>query len=83
MYGTLLLVGIILLVFNALQQSQRRAQDRTRATLDDEYSGKDIKVVYRYLPRDLDDYLRSGDVFVPSKMYSSVFNENEDDLRRV
>lgn len=83
MYGTLLLVGIILLVFNALQQSQRRVQDRTRATLDDEYSGKDIKVVYRYLPRDLDDYLRSGDVFVPSKMYSSVFNENEDDLRRV
>lgn len=83
MYGTLLLVGIILLVFNALQQSQRRVQDRTRATLDDEYNGKDIKVVYRYLPRDLDDYLRSGDVFVPSKMYSSVFNENEDDLRRI
>lgn len=83
MYGTLLLVGIILLIFNGLQQSQRRLEDRTRASVDDEYTSKDVKVVYRYLPRDLDDYLRSGDVFVPSKMYSSVFTGNEDDLRRV
>lgn len=84
MYGTLLLVGIILLVFNAMQQKQRRLEDRASATLSDEqYKGKDIKVVYRYLPRDLDDFLRSGDVFVPSKMYSSVFTGNEDELRRV
>jgi hypothetical protein len=83
MYGTLLLVGIILLIFNGLQQSQRRLEDRTRISVDDEYASKDVKVVYRYLPRDLDDYLRSGDVFVPSKMYSSVFTGNEDDLRRV
>jgi hypothetical protein len=83
MYGTLLLVGIILLIFNGMQQNQRRLDDRTRVSVDDEYTSKDVKVVYRYLPRDLDDYLRSGDVFVPSKMYSSVFTGNEDDLRRV
>jgi hypothetical protein len=83
MYGTLLLVGIILLIFNGMQQNQRRLDDRTRVSVDDDYTSKDVKVVYRYLPRDLDDYLRSGDVFVPSKMYSSVFTGNEDDLRRV
>lgn len=75
---TLFLVGVIFLVANAVLVRQRRLNTRVNVLAGEE--PKDTTVVYRYLPRDVDDYYRS-DINVPSKLYSSMFTENDDALR--
>lgn len=77
------LVGIIFLVGNAVLVRQRLLDQRVKvvageAEEDDDQNSK--QVVYRYLPRDLDEYYR-GDVNVPSKLYSPMFTENDESLR--
>jgi len=80
------LVGIIFLVGNAVLVRQRQIDQRAKiVTGEDPSSTEDTdntnaQVVYRYLPRDLDEYYR-GDVNVPSKLYSPMFTQNDDALR--
>ena len=78
LFLTLFLVGVIFLVANAVQERQRRLDERVKLLTDDPEDTSQI--VYRYLPRDADDYYRS-DINIPSKMYSSIFTENSDALR--
>jgi hypothetical protein len=83
LFLTLLLVGIIFLVAHAVQERQRRLNARVKLLTGDEQD-LDLKpgeqVVYRYLPRDLDDFYRS-DVTIPSKLYGDMFTQNQDALR--
>lgn len=78
LFLTLFLVGVIFLVANAVHERQRRLEKRVKLLTDDDPG--DGTVVYRYLPRDMDDFYRS-DITVPSKMYTSMFTGNDDALR--
>lgn len=66
----LLLVGIILMTANSVKAQKT-------ATSTDE---KGQKVVYKYLPLDIDTFYRQESVSKPSKLYYSLFQE-EDLLR--
>ncbi|MGA1563851.1 MAG: hypothetical protein ACO35C_04440 [Pontimonas sp.] len=75
---TLFLVGVIFLVAHMVLDKQRRLDARVKLLTDDDPG--DGTVVYRYLPRDMDDYYRA-DMNIPTKMYSGIFTGNEDALR--
>ena len=74
----LLLVGIIFMVANAVKtttqhQLQLNTEDATGVP-------SNVKVVYKYLPLDLDTFYRVGDMHTPSKLYASMFLQNESEL---
>jgi hypothetical protein len=60
----LLFIGIVLIVANAAARKLAPTRDATGTP----------RVVYRYLPRDLDTYLRQDDN-QPSVLYRALFNE--------
>jgi hypothetical protein len=64
----LLLVGIILMTANSV---------KTKVIQKNE---KDEKIVYKYLPLDIDAFYREEGVSKPSKLYYSLFQE--EDLKR-
>ena len=66
----LLLVGIILMTANSVKQKA------TKTTTNE----KGEKIVYKYLPLDIDAFYRHEGVSKPSKLYYSLFQE--EDLKR-
>ena len=79
LFLTLFLVGVIFFVAHAVQERQRRL-DRLLEILGGAEPNENEQIVYRYLPRDIDDYYRT-DLSIPSKMYTDMFSENTDALR--
>ena len=59
-YVILLVVGFILVLANATKQR--------------EVNSEPAQIVYKYLPRDLDDYLRSSEN-QPSVLFQTIFSE--------
>ena len=75
----LLLVGIIFMVANAVKTKTQELNGQEPNGEHPDPESK-VKVVYKYLPLDLDTYYRMGDMHTPSKLYYSMFNYNENDL---
>jgi len=81
LFLTLFLVGVIFLVGNLVLLQQRQIQARANlVTNEGDETTDDKTVVYRYLPRDVDDFYRS-ETTIPSKFYSNIFTDNDDALR--
>ena len=78
LFLTLLLMGVIFFVAHAVQEKQKQLDKRLNLLTEDDPGNQTI--VYRYLPRDIDDFYR-GDVTIPSKMYGDMFGGNQDALR--
>lgn len=76
---TLFLVGLIFLVANIVLVQQRQLQKRADLVTGED-TPDDMTVVYRYLPRDIDEFYRS-DASIPSKIYSDMFTGDDDALR--
>lgn len=75
----LLLVGIIFLVGNSVKiKTKQLEEQQTGITESGEQSN--IKVVYKYLPLDIDTFYRVGDMHTPSKLYYSMFSNDESEL---
>lgn len=74
----LFLVGSMLLLGHSLISKQSKLDAKVEL-LGDESAPESPDVVYRYLPRDIDEFYR--DVAVPTKMYSSMFTDNDEGLR--
>jgi hypothetical protein len=64
----LLLVGIILMTANSVKATKVSKND------------KGEKVVYKYLPLDIDAFYRHEGISKPSKLYYSMFQD--EDLKR-
>lgn len=70
----LLLVGVILITANAAKvRAEKTAPDATTAP-----NGE--KIVYKYLPLDLDAFYRQDAISKPSTLYHAMFSN--EDLKR-
>jgi hypothetical protein len=81
---TLLLVGILLMAAGAIKKRDDREKNINNAILRGETTvGQDpnTRIVYKYLPQDIDTFYRVGDHTVPSKLYAPIFENNTEDLR--
>ena len=80
----LILIGVVLLAFGSSKQKDDQLNRQKNALLmdGDDAVHDDVRVVYKYLPRDLDTFYRVGDEFRPSKLYSSMFVDNSEELRQ-
>lgn len=86
-----MLFFVLLMVLGAslfVAGSAKSLRDRVKKERDvlltdgDDAHLDDTRVVYKYLPRDLDEFYREDDpAFTPSKLYSGMFVDNND-LRR-
>ena len=79
----LIIVGIVLLAMGKARESSDTLIRQKNALLmdGDDAIQDDMRVIYKYLPRDIDTFYRVGDAFHPSKLYSSMFVDNTEDLR--
>ena len=79
----LIIIGIVLLAMGKAKQSDDLLIRQKNALLmdGDDAIQDDVRVVYKYLPRDIDTFYRVGDQFQPSKLYSSMFVDTTEDLR--
>ena len=79
----LIIVGIVLLAMGKARESSDTLIRQKNALLmdGDDAIQDDMRVIYKYLPRDIDTFYRVGDAFQPSKLYSSMFVDNTEDLR--
>jgi hypothetical protein len=81
---TLLLVGILLMAAGAIKKRDDREKNINDAILRGETTVQrdpNTRIVYKYLPQDLDTFYRVGDHNVPSKLYAPIFDENTEDMR--
>ena len=78
-YTFLLILGLVCIMIDRSEWYRKKLDQRVNATLGNEENDK--TVVYKYLPQPLDMFYRVGDHNVPSKLYSSMWTSNEDDLR--
>jgi len=80
----LLLVGIIFMVANAVKIKAEQVASQQQAVIDDVGAGTEgtsgVKIIYKYLPLDLDAFYRSNDMNTPGKLFYSMFASNADDL---
>lgn len=76
-YTFLLILGVVFIMIDRSEWYRKKLDQRVHATI----GGKDENVVYKYLPQPLDMFYRVGDHNVPSKLYSSMWTSNDDDLR--
>ena len=67
----LLLVGVILMTANSV---------KAKGTSSSPKNEKGEKIVYKYLPLDIDAFYRHETISKPSKLYYSLFQE--EDLKR-
>jgi len=82
-FVVVLLIGIVLLAMGKAKQSDDRLIRQKNALMmdGDDVIQDDVRVVYKYLPRDIDTFYRVGDQFLPSKLYSSMFVDTTEGLR--
>jgi hypothetical protein len=81
----LLLVGILLMMAGAVQRGSNVKSDLSRSILEGKETvdaDPNVKIVYKYLPADIDTYYRLGPHNKPSEMYAPIFNESEMDFMR-
>ena len=81
----LLLVGIVMMMAGAVQKRDSAKAAVNRAVLagaDTVDEDPSVRVVYKYLERDIDTFYREGDHNVPSTMYATIFEENSLDYLR-
>ena len=76
----LLLVGIIFMVANSVKIKTTQLNSQADVSAGNTPTEPGVKVVYKYLPLDLDTYYRVGDMHTPSKVYYSMFTNNESEL---
>lgn len=79
----LIIVGIVLLALGKAKKSDDTLlRQKNALQMDgDDAVQDDVRIVYKYLPRDIDTFYRVGDQFLPSKLYSSMFVDNTEDMR--
>jgi hypothetical protein len=80
----LLLVGIVMMMAGAIKRQGKVGDSMRRAVLagEDRVEGDpNIRIVYKYLPQDIDTFYRVGDHNVPSKLYAPIFSEDSEELR--
>lgn len=81
----LLLVGILLMMAGAAQKDSNVKRDLSRSILEGKEgvdADPNVKIVYKYLPADIDTYYRLGPHNRPSDMFAPIFDENEMDFMR-
>ena len=81
----LLLVGIVMMMAGAIKKGGYAGESFKRSVLagDDTVEGDpDVRIVYRYLPTDIDTFYRVGDHNVPSKLYEPIFTEDSTERLR-
>jgi len=76
----LFMIGSMFLLAHTIKSTKEKLDSRIKIVQgDDDGVVGDTPVVYRYLPRDIDEYYR--DAAVPSKLYSGMFSGDDDALR--
>jgi hypothetical protein len=82
-FVVLIIIGIVLLAMGKAKQSDDRLIRQKNALImdGDDVIQDDVRIVYKYLPRDIDTFYRVGDQFQPSKLYSSMFVDTTEDIR--
>ena len=82
-FALLIILGIVLLAMGKAKKSDDLLIRQKNALLmdGDDAIQDDVRIVYKYLPRDIDTFYRVGDQFQPSKLYSSMFVDNTEALR--
>jgi hypothetical protein len=82
-FVVLIIIGIVLLAMGKAKQSDDRLiRQKNALVMDgDDVIQDDVRIVYKYLPRDIDTFYRVGDQFQPSKLYSSMFVDTTEDIR--
>jgi len=82
-FALLIILGIVLLAMGKAKKSDDLLIRQKNALLmdGDDAIQDDVRIVYKYLPRDIDTFYRVGDQFQPSKLYSSMFVDNTESLR--
>ena len=77
---TLLLVGVILMMAGGIK-ARDHANTQTKNEIINNEEGTNVKIVYKYLPRNLDSFYTVGET--PSKLYTTMFDSSVDDPRRM
>jgi len=82
-FVVLIIIGIVLLTMGKAKQADEILIRQKKALLmdGDDAIQDDVRIVYKYLPRDIDTFYRVGDQFQPSKLYSSMFVDTTEDIR--
>ena len=81
----LLLVGVLMMMAGATRKSSSAGVSLSRAIVRGEEGideDPNVKIVYKYLPADVDTFYRLGVHNKPSDLYQPIFNENEMELIR-
>jgi len=77
----LFMVGSMFLLAHTVKATNQKLDTRIKIVGDEGIDdvGIDTPVIYRYLPRDIDEYYREA--AIPSKLYSPMFSDDTDALR--